>query len=111
MRSAGWEDRERIRTVGRSHRHHVYHDQKADQKTYTPLQNLGPDAAPYTVSNSHLSEYAVLGFELGYSQARPNSLVIWEAQFGDFSNTAQCMIDQFISSGECKWGRLSGLGM
>lgn len=92
-----------------SHRHHVLHDQKIDQKIYTPLKHISPTQAPYTVSNSHLSEYAVLGFELGYSQARPNSLVIWEAQFGDFANTAQPIIDQFISSGESKWGRMSGI--
>ena len=64
---------------------------------YNPLANLYPDQAPYTVCNSSLSEYGVLGFELGYSMTNPNALVIWEAQFGDFSNTAQCIIDQFVS--------------
>ncbi|CAI4227877.1 unnamed protein product [Auanema sp. JU1783] len=94
-----------------SHRHHVLHDQKVDQKVYNPLNDLSPTQAEYTVCNSSLSEYAVLGFELGYSMVDPNSLVIWEAQFGDFSNTAQCIIDQFISSGQSKWIRQSGLVM
>lgn len=70
-----------------------------------------PDQAPYTVCNSSLSEFGVLGFELGYSMTNPNALVIWEAQFGDFNNTAQCIIDQFISSGQAKWVRQSGLVM
>ncbi|TMS38900.1 hypothetical protein L596_005524 [Steinernema carpocapsae] len=94
-----------------SHRHHVLHDQKIDQKIYNPLNDLSENQAEYTVCNSSLSEYAVLGFELGYSMVDPNSLVIWEAQFGDFSNTAQCIIDQFISSGQSKWIRQSGLVM
>ncbi|CAJ0587449.1 unnamed protein product, partial [Mesorhabditis spiculigera] len=94
-----------------SHRHHVLHDQKIDQKVYNPLNDLKEGQANYTVCNSSLSEYAVLGFELGYSMVDPNSLVIWEAQFGDFSNTAQCIIDQFISSGQSKWIRQSGLVM
>jgi 2-oxoglutarate dehydrogenase E1 component len=94
-----------------SHRHHVIHDQESDGKTFRPLDHLSDDQAPYTVCNSHLSEYGVLGFELGYSQANPHSLVIWEAQFGDFANTAQCIIDQFICSGEDKWGRQSGIVM
>ncbi|CAD5218540.1 unnamed protein product [Bursaphelenchus okinawaensis] len=92
-----------------SHRHHVLHDQKIDQKVYNPLNDLSDSQAEYTVCNSSLSEYAVLGFELGYSMVNPNSLVIWEAQFGDFSNTAQCIIDQFISSGQSKWIRQTGL--
>lgn len=64
-----------------------------------------------TVTNSHLSEYAVMGFELGYSFVNPNSLVCWEAQFGDFANTAQCIIDQFIVSGERKWQQRTGLAL
>jgi 2-oxoglutarate dehydrogenase E1 component len=75
------------------------------------LCNLYPDQAPYIVCNSSLSEFGVLGFELGYSMTNPNALVIWEAQFGDFNNTAQCIIDQFISSGQAKWVRQSGLVM
>ncbi|XP_040578624.1 2-oxoglutarate dehydrogenase-like, mitochondrial [Lepeophtheirus salmonis] len=92
-----------------SHRHHVLHNQDKDMSTYNALVHLYPDQAPYSVSNSSLSEYGVLGFELGYSMTNPNALVIWEAQFGDFSNTAQCIIDQFISSGQAKWVRQSGL--
>ncbi|BFZ17509.1 hypothetical protein BsWGS_20554 [Bradybaena similaris] len=92
-----------------SHRHHVLHHQTIDKKTIVPLNTLYPDQATYTVCNSSLSEYGVLGFELGYSITNPNALVIWEAQFGDFANTAQCIIDQFISSGQAKWVRQSGL--
>merc|ERR1739838_149519 len=92
-----------------SHRHHVLHDQEEDKKTYVPLNNMFEGQAKYVVCNSSLSEYAVLGFELGYSMTNPKSLVMWEAQFGDFNNTAQCIIDQFISSGEAKWIRQSGL--
>jgi len=94
-----------------SHRHHVLHHQTQDKSTYKPLANLYPDQAPYSISNSSLSEYGILGFELGYSMTNPNALVIWEAQFGDFANTAQCIIDQFISSGQAKWVRQSGLVM
>ncbi|GFS24520.1 2-oxoglutarate dehydrogenase, mitochondrial [Elysia marginata] len=94
-----------------SHRHHVLHHQNIDKKTTIPLNNLYPDQAPYTVCNSSLSEYGVLGFEVGFSITNPNALVIWEAQFGDFANTAQCIIDQFISSGQAKWVRQSGLVM
>lgn len=94
-----------------SHRHHVLHHQTVDKATYRPLCHLYPDQAPYTVCNSSLSEFGVLGFELGYSMTNPNALVIWEAQFGDFNNTAQCIIDQFISSGQAKWVRQSGLVM
>lgn len=92
-----------------SHRHHVLHHQTSDKSTYRPLCNLYPDQAPYTVCNSSLSEFGVLGFELGYSMTNPNALVCWEAQFGDFFNTAQTIIDQFISSGQSKWVRQSGL--
>merc|ERR550532_1504408 len=94
-----------------SHRHHVLHHQTKDMSVYNALANLYPDQAPYTVCNSSLSEYGVLGFELGYSMTNPNALVLWEAQFGDFSNTAQCIIDQFICSGQSKWVRQSGLVM
>ncbi|XP_058835198.1 2-oxoglutarate dehydrogenase complex component E1 isoform X1 [Topomyia yanbarensis] len=94
-----------------SHRHHVLHHQTVDKATYRLLCHLYPDQAPYTVCNSSLSEFGVLGFELGYSMTNPNALVIWEAQFGDFNNTAQCIIDQFISSGQAKWVRQSGLVM
>lgn len=94
-----------------SHRHHVLHDQEKDLNVYVPLNHLTVNQAHYTVCNSSLSEYAVLGFELGYSLTNPNSLVIWEAQFGDFANTAQCIIDQFIASGQAKWVRQTGLVM
>jgi len=94
-----------------SHRHHVLHDQEFDLRTHVPLNHLSVNQAEYTVCNSSLSEYAVLGFELGYSLTNPNSLVMWEAQFGDFANTAQCIIDQFISSGQAKWIRQTGLVM
>ncbi|XP_072483493.1 2-oxoglutarate dehydrogenase-like, mitochondrial isoform X1 [Notamacropus eugenii] len=92
-----------------SHRHHVLHDQEVDRKTCVPMNHLWPDQAPYTVCNSSLSEYGVLGFELGFAMASPNALVCWEAQFGDFHNTAQCIIDQFISSGQAKWVRHNGI--
>src|SRR5690554_6289955 len=94
-----------------SQRHTVLYDQLVDNKSYTPLNNLAPDQCRYEVINSMLSEEAVLGFEYGYSLADPRALTIWEAQFGDFVNGAQVVIDQFISSGERKWFRMSGLVM
>ncbi|KAL7269460.1 2-oxoglutarate dehydrogenase E1 component [Rhizina undulata] len=93
-----------------SQRHAVLHDQETED-TYVPLQHLSPDQAPFVISNSHLSEFGVLGFEYGYSLSSPDALVIWEAQFGDFANNAQCIIDQFIASGESKWRQRTGLVM
>jgi len=93
-----------------SHRHSVLHSQ-TDHEAYVPLRQIGNDKANFLVIDSVLSEEAVLAFEYGYATADPNSLVIWEGQFGDFANGAQVVIDQFISSGETKWGRLCGLTM
>jgi 2-oxoglutarate dehydrogenase E1 component len=93
-----------------SHRHAVLHEQKTGA-THVPLQHLGREQATFEVYDSPLSEAAVLGFEYGYTLVRPQSLVIWEAQFGDFANGAQVLIDQFVCSGEAKWNRCSGLVM
>ena len=93
-----------------SHRHAVLVDQETEQK-YLPLQALSPDQALFEVIDSPLAEMSVLGFEYGYALAEPNALILWEAQFGDFANGAQIVIDQFIASGESKWLRLCGLTM
>ena len=97
-----------------AHRHAVLHDQnreKWDSGVYIPLQHIREGQGNFVVIDSILSEEAVLGFEYGYATAQPFELVIWEAQFGDFANGAQVVIDQFIASGEAKWGRLCGLTM
>jgi 2-oxoglutarate dehydrogenase E1 component len=95
-----------------SHRHAVLHPQDREQWSvgnYVPLEHVADNQAPFVVIDSLLSEEAVLAYEYGYASAEPNTLVIWEAQFGDFANGAQVVIDQFIASGEVKWGRVNGL--
>lgn len=91
-----------------SQRHAVLHDQNNASKL-VPLDSLSPDQARFTIGNSSLSEFGVMGFDYGYSCMHPNALVMWEAQFGDFANNAQCIIDLFIASGEDKWLLRSGL--
>jgi len=93
-----------------SHRHLVLHDENTGLE-YTPMQNLEDASAPFELYNSPLSEIACLGFEYGYSAATPSALVLWEAQFGDFANAAQVIVDSFIVSGEAKWGQTSRLTM
>jgi 2-oxoglutarate dehydrogenase E1 component len=109
----GYEIRMTGQDVGRgtfSHRHAVVHSQK-DGQAYVPIANMKAGQPRFDLFDSFLSEEAVLAFEYGYSTTAPKGLVIWEAQFGDFANGAQVVIDQFITSGEHKWGRLSGLTM
>ncbi len=93
-----------------SQRHLAFYDYENGER-YIPLRHMSPDQATFDVVDSSLSEYAVLGFEFGYSVADPLTLTIWEAQFGDFSNGAQIMIDQFVATAEQKWGQPSGLVM
>ncbi|TZF90607.1 2-oxoglutarate dehydrogenase E1 component [Cognatilysobacter lacus] len=107
----------RLRLVGQDsgrgtffHRHAILHDQKTDEY-YLPLREIVGNPSDVTIIDSLLSEEAVMGFEYGYSTADPMTLDIWEGQFGDFANGAQVVIDQFLSSGEAKWGRLSGLAL
>ena len=92
------------------HRHAKIHDQRTGE-AYTPLQHLGEHQGPFVAIDSILSEEAVLGFEYGFATAEPNALTLWEAQFGDFANGAQVVIDQFITSAGTKWGLCCGLVM
>ncbi|MCH9758426.1 MAG: 2-oxoglutarate dehydrogenase E1 component [Proteobacteria bacterium] len=97
-----------------SHRHAVWHDQKRDKRdggNYVPLRHLAKKQGDFLVIDSILSEAGVLAFEYGYATTNPQTMVLWEAQFGDFANSAQVVIDQFIASGEAKWGRFCGLTM
>ena len=94
-----------------SQRHAVLSDQEKEGVRYVPLANLKPDQARFEVFDSPLAEASVLGFEYGYTLSEPPALVMWEAQFGDLANGAQVIIDQFISSAESKWLRMSGLVM
>ncbi len=91
-----------------SHRHAVVRVEDSEEQ-YTPLNNISNKQAPFYIYNSLLSEYGVLGFDYGYAFTSPNSLVLWEAQFGDFSNGAQIIIDQYLSSAEDKWKRMNGI--
>ncbi len=96
-----------------SHRHDVFHaaatDSSAQQRAWIPLQHVAPGQASFEIRNSPLSEYACMGFEYGYSTQEPNALVIWEAQYGDFFNGAEIIVDQFVAAGQAKWGQTSRL--
>ncbi len=93
-----------------AHRHAAFVVEDMDEK-YFPLKNISEKQGPFNVYNSHLSEYGVMGFEYGYAMAQPNALTIWEAQFGDFANVAQVIIDQYITSAEEKWGLMNNLAL